>query len=113
MAVQQLKFRIEDNPAVIESYANKLVGSFFDGGSVCLTFGALRLLPKKAGDGSREDQLPTVHVTHRLTLSPSAAVELAKGLNTILKALEQAQAQAKKAAQEDPALADSILFKTS
>jgi len=96
---QKRKLRIHDNPNVIESYANKFVGSFFDGGGVSLTFGALRLIPENIDDGPKPGQLPEVHVTHRLTLSPSAAVELINGLNTMLGALTQAQAQAEAAQQ--------------
>ena len=31
---QQPKFRIQDNPSIIETYANKFLGSVFDGGAV-------------------------------------------------------------------------------
>jgi hypothetical protein len=82
---------------VIETYANKFLGSMFDGGGVALTFGSLRFLPERTDESPREGQQPAVYVTHRLTLSPSAAIELFNGLNTILNALKNQaqQAQAK------------------
>jgi hypothetical protein len=89
---QPTKFLIRDNAAIGECYANKFVGSFFDGGGVSLTFGTLRLLPERTDERPREGQLPAVYVTHRLTLSPTAAVELMNGLNTVLSALQRAQA---------------------
>jgi hypothetical protein len=90
MAEQKQKFRIQDNSAVVETYANKFIGSSFDGGAVMLTFGTTRFSPEKTDEGSKEG--PVVHVTTRLALSPSCAVELMKGLNAILTAITQAQA---------------------
>jgi hypothetical protein len=45
MAEQKPKFRILDNAAVVETYANKFIGSSFDGGAVMLTFGTTRFIP--------------------------------------------------------------------
>jgi hypothetical protein len=84
------KFRIHDNSAIVECYANKFVSSFFDGGGVTLTFGAIRPSPEKTDGRPGDGQLPAVYITHRLTLSPAATVELMNGLNTILSALQQA-----------------------
>jgi hypothetical protein len=86
---KQPKFRIHDNAAIVEFYANKFVGSFFDGSAVSLTFGAMRMSPEKTDEGPREGQLPDVYVTHRLTLPPAAAVELINALNTILTMLQK------------------------
>jgi hypothetical protein len=88
---QKPKLRILDNGDVVESYANKFVGSFFDGSAVGLTFGAIRLIPEKTNEGPKPGQQLVVHITHRLTLSPSAAIELISSLNTVLTALTQAQ----------------------
>jgi hypothetical protein len=88
------KFQIHDNPAVVEAYANKFIGSMFDGGAVALTFGSIRLLPEKTDEAPRDGQQPAVYVTHRLALSPAAAVELVSGLNSLLANLQQAQAAA-------------------
>lgn len=93
MTEQKQKFRIHDNPAIGEVYVNKFIGSFFDGGAVTLTFGTIRLVTEKTDEGPREGSQPAVYITHRLSLSPSAAVELINGLNTVLSALTQAQAR--------------------
>jgi hypothetical protein len=41
---QQPQFRIQDNPSIVETYANKFLGSVFDGGAVSLTFGTIRVV---------------------------------------------------------------------
>ena len=89
---QQPKFRIQDNPSIIEIYANKFLGAVFDGSAVNLTFGSLRLPLEKTDQAPTQGQQPVVQITHRLTLSPAAAVELINSLN--LTGLKQAQAQA-------------------
>jgi hypothetical protein len=94
MTEQKQKFRIHDNTAVVETYANKFIGSSFDGGAVMLTFGTARFIPSAQTDEApKEGQHPVVHLTTRLALSPSCAIELIKGLNAILTAVTQAQAQ--------------------
>ena len=90
---QQPKFRIQDNPSIIETYANKCLGAIFDGGAVNLTFGSLRVPFEKADEGPIQSQPSVIQITHRLTLSPTAAIELMNGLNATLTALRQAQAQ--------------------
>jgi hypothetical protein len=90
---QQPKFSIQDNPSIIETYANKFLGSVFDGGAVNLTFGSLRVPLEKTDERPIHGQQPLIQVTHRLTLSPTAALELLNNLNTTLAALRQAQAQ--------------------
>ena len=99
MAEQRPKFQIHDNPAAVETYANKFVGASFDGGGVTLTFGAARLMTEKTDEAPREGQHPVIYVTQRLTLAPSAAVELLNGLNAILTNLTKAA----QAAQQKPA----------
>jgi hypothetical protein len=89
---QQPKFRIQDDPSIIETYANKFLGAVFDGAAVNLTFGSLRLHLEKTDQAPTQGQQPVVQVTHRLTLSPAAAIELINSLN--LTGLKQAQAQA-------------------
>jgi hypothetical protein len=80
---QQPQFRIQDNPTVVEMYANKFLGSVFDGSAVCLTFGTIRVVVEQTGGGqATQSQETMIQVTHRLTLSPTAAVELMNGLNT-------------------------------
>ena len=55
---------------------------------------------EKTDEGPIEKQQPVVQVTHRLTLSPAAAIELINGLNATFTALRQAQAQAQRVAQQ-------------
>ena len=97
---QQPKFRVQDNPSIVETYANKFLGAVFDGAAVNLTFGSLRLHLEKTDQAPTQGQPPVVQVTHRLTLSPAAAIELINGLNATFTALRQAQAQAQRVAQQ-------------
>jgi hypothetical protein len=83
---EQPQFRIQDNPSIVETYANKFLGSVFDGGAVSLTFGTIRVVVEKQVEGSQRETV--IQVTHRLTLSPAAAVELMKGLNTTMTTLK-------------------------
>jgi hypothetical protein len=92
VASQQPK--IIDNPSIGESYANKLVAATFDGGAVVVTLGTARFVPEQDAKGSKERALPPVHVTARLALSPTGAVELASALNAMLNTLKQRQEQA-------------------
>jgi hypothetical protein len=105
MAEQKPKFRIHDNAAVVETYANKFIGSSFDGGAVMLTFGTTRFIPPEQTDEEpKEGHHSVIHVTTRLALSPSCAIELIKGLNAILSAVTQAQAQAQRDRLPDKAV---------
>ena len=72
---QQPKFRIQDNPSIIEIYANRFLGAVFDGSAVNLTFGSLRLHLEKTDQAPTQGQQPVVQITHRLTLSPAAAID--------------------------------------
>jgi hypothetical protein len=100
---QQPQFRIQDNPSIVETYANKFLGSVFDGGAVSLTFGTIRVVLEKTGGGQpAQGQETVIQVTHRLTLSPTAAVELMKGLNTTMTTLK-ANAQRKMQPGDQPA----------
>ncbi len=66
---------------------NKFLGSVFDGGAVSLTFGSLRVPLEKTDERPIHAQQPLIQVTHRLALSPMAAIELINGLNATLTAL--------------------------
>jgi hypothetical protein len=90
MADEPLKFKIIDNQSLVETYANKLVAAFFDGGVVVITLGTARYVPESSGDAPKEG-LPPVHVTARLAVSPAGAVELANALNSMLKSTSQLQ----------------------
>jgi hypothetical protein len=88
------KLTIVDNPSVAESYANKLIAASFDGGAVVITLGTMRFVPQQSAERSEEKEVPPVHVTARLALSPAGAVELAKALNSMLKTLSEMQQKA-------------------
>ena len=85
--VQPKPRRIEDDPHVLEVYGNKLVNLSYDGGAVVVTIGSTRFLPDRMDDAQQQTQQPVVHVTARLALSPSAAVELVNALTNILGAI--------------------------
>jgi hypothetical protein len=72
-----------DNPSIIETYANKFLGTAFDGGAVTFTFGSLRVRLEKTDEGPIQGQQP----------------ELMNGLNAALTALRQ-QAQAQRVAPQ-------------
>jgi orotidine-5'-phosphate decarboxylase len=86
--------RLIDAPSVNEIYANKLINTAFDGATVSLTLGTTRLLTERVDQAPDQGQTPTVHVTARVALSPSAAIELVNALTQLLNALKQRAAQA-------------------
>lgn len=89
MAEKPKGLRVVDDPTVKELYANKLIGTMFDGGSLSITMGVTRMLPEKTEGGIKEGTQPQVHVTARLALSPSGAVELADALAKMINTLNQ------------------------
>ncbi|HEY8264057.1 MAG TPA: hypothetical protein VIG26_06825 [Methyloceanibacter sp.] len=99
MADQAPKFKIVDNTAIIETYANKLIAASFDGGAVVLTLGSTRFVPESGAETPKEGVMPPVYVTQRLALSPGGAMEVANALNNMLKTMgEMQQQQQQKAA---------------
>jgi hypothetical protein len=90
MADIQQKLKIEDDPSVLEIYGNKLVSTSFDGGAVVITMGTARIFPERIDEMPQQGQQPVIHVTSRLALSPSAAVELRNALDNILGAIRRA-----------------------
>jgi hypothetical protein len=85
MAERKQRLRVLDDVRVGETYANRVISTSFDGGAICVTLGAIRLVPEHTDEPATESE-PRVHVTARLTLSPSAAVELIQNLNGVLAA---------------------------
>jgi hypothetical protein len=83
MAEHKQRLRVSDDASVTETYANRVISTSFDGGSICVTLGTVRCVPAHT-DESAADSEPSVHVTARLTLSPSAAVDLVKNVNELL-----------------------------
>jgi hypothetical protein len=94
MADEAPKFKIIDNASVAETYANKLIAAFFDGGAVVITLGATRFVPEHSAEAPKEGALPPVHVTARLALSPAGAVELSNALSNMLKSISEMQQKA-------------------
>jgi hypothetical protein len=90
MADHPNKPRVVDNPDVGEIYVNKTIGCSYDGGAISVLLGCSRIVPGRLDARLEEDQLPAVHVTGRLALSPAAAVELINTLNGILAAISRA-----------------------
>jgi hypothetical protein len=90
MSDDSRKPRVIDNPDVGEIYANKTIGASFDGGGISVLVGCSRVIPDFIDTSVQRNEPPSVYVTGRLTLSPSAAVELMNALNGILAALSQA-----------------------
>ena len=93
MADQAPKFKIVDNAAIIETYANKLIAASFDGGAVVLTLGSTRFVPESGAETPKEGVMPPVYVTQRLALSPGGAMEVANALNNMLKTITEMQQQ--------------------
>jgi hypothetical protein len=90
MADHLQKPRVVDNPDVAEIYVNKTIGCSYDGSAISVLLGCSRVVPGRLDAKLEEDQLPAVHVTGRLALSPAAAVELMNTLNGILAAISKA-----------------------
>jgi hypothetical protein len=90
------KPRVVDNAAVGELYANKVISTTFDGGSLILTVGVTRVLPNRIDDVPDPSNMavPSVHVTGRIALSPAAAVEAINGLSGLLQMAQAQIAQA-------------------
>jgi hypothetical protein len=93
MADQAPKFKIVDNAAIVETYANKLIAASFDGGAVVLTLGSTRFVPESGAETPKEGVMPPVYVTQRLALSPGGAMEVANALNNMLKTITEMQQQ--------------------
>jgi hypothetical protein len=82
--------RVQDNPLAVEVYANRFLGAFFDGNSVSLTFGSMRMAPP-GEEGASPTVQPIVHVTQRLVLSPAATVEMINGIKQTLAGMKAAR----------------------
>jgi hypothetical protein len=90
MAEKPKGLRVIDDPAVKAAYANKFIGSMFDGGALEITLGTMRFLPERTEGAPPKGSEPEVHVSARLALSPSAAVELINNVSQMLNTLQAA-----------------------
>ena len=102
MTDKKPQMAIVDDPSAKEIYANTLIGTTFDGGAISVTLGVGRFVPKKTDEAPKQDTLPTVHVTARLSLSPTAAVQLANALKGVLERLSKAGAERQKDTAQTP-----------
>ena len=91
-APEQEALAVVDDAAVKELYANKLISTTFDGGTLGITMGVTRLVPAKIEREPTEPRRPKVHVTTRLTLAPAAAIELTKALTSMLNSMSKVAA---------------------
>ena len=87
MAENEQKPTIVDDPSAIEIYVNKIVGSSFDGATVGVTLGCVRVVPERLDISPSRPA--AVYVAGRLSLKPSAAAELVNGLSGILTAISK------------------------
>jgi hypothetical protein len=92
---------IVDDPAVREVYANKVIGTMFDGGALSITMGVGRFVPNKSDEPIKKGSDPVIHVTARITLSPGGAIELSNALNLALKTLSQSGASRQAEADQE------------
>jgi hypothetical protein len=90
MADKQPSFRVNDDFAVTEIYANKIVSAAFDGHAVVITFGSGRILPERTDDQPKGGT--TICVNCRVALSPPAALELINTINNLMTSVQKAQA---------------------
>jgi hypothetical protein len=87
---KQPNYMIKDDPAIIETYANKIISATFDGHAVVITFGSGRLLPERA-DGLPKE-VATFCVNCRVALSPPAAHDLITTINNLMTSVQKEQA---------------------
>jgi len=58
MADEKNKVRVRDNPEAPEIYVSKLVGSLFDGHSLTIILGALRMTPERTDEAPKQGDRP-------------------------------------------------------
>jgi hypothetical protein len=91
VADEQRKPVVIDDAHVGETYANKTIGSSFDGATITVTLGSTRVVPKRVDTPPSGEETLAVYVTARLALTPAAAVELVNTLNGMLSTLAKSQ----------------------
>jgi hypothetical protein len=80
---EKQELRIQDADFA-EIYCNQIVSTIFHDGAMHVTLGVRRIMTDKIGETPTPGTLPTVHVTGRIVLSPSAAIHLVNNLKTTL-----------------------------
>lgn len=84
---KNLKPKVIENCDATERYANKLVGTSFDGGAIIITLGVARFTPERIDDPPRDGEDPTVTISHRIAMSPACAIEMLTAVNQLLGAV--------------------------
>ena len=83
---QRITYRYIDRPQCIETFADSILGAFFDGQSLRLEFGVFRLDDRKPDAPLTARRYPAC----RLVLPPAAAIDLINRMQQIAAALAQA-----------------------
>lgn len=83
---QRVTYRYIDRPECAETFADSIVGVFFDGQSLRIEFGVSRLDDRKPDAPLTARRYPAC----RLVLPPAAAIELINRMQQIAAALAQA-----------------------
>jgi hypothetical protein len=84
MADGKPKLRIVDNPAVQTVFADTFISAQADSSAMRVVCGETRFLPGRVGEGPKDGEHPSVHVTMRLALTPTATIELVNSLTKLL-----------------------------
>jgi hypothetical protein len=84
---QTATFRLIDRPELAETFADSIIGMFFDGQSLRMEFGVSRVDEMKADVPITGRRYPAC----RLVLTPSATFELFKRVQQMASALAQAK----------------------
>jgi hypothetical protein len=83
---QRVMYRYIDRPECTETFADSIVGVFFDGQSLRIEFGVSRLDDRKPDTPLTARRYPAC----RLVLPPAAAIDLINKMQQIAAALTQA-----------------------
>lgn len=85
--------RVVDDPAIRETYADKVLNISLSGGALVVTMGVFQALPDCLGNTPPVQPPPIFRVSARLALSQSAGMELVQALSDALNTAALAQAR--------------------
>ncbi|ODA65929.1 hypothetical protein A7A08_03160 [Methyloligella halotolerans] len=100
MAKEKKKLPVVDSESVRDVYADTVVSTGFFNGTCVVTLGATRYVPERTNEAPQEGAVPSVYVTAKLAITPSAAVELVSILGNMFKTLSHAEKATQKTAGE-------------
>jgi len=89
--IQKPKLRIHDAASVREQFFGKFIAAAATPAGLNIVLGNARFVPSWTDTPAAPHELPEVHVTGRIVLSPEVAVEMAQVLNTVLATLSKPQ----------------------